>query len=215
MTCLFYFGLLSNNFLCFSVLTRPLESPAGRQVLEPFICSVMNIVLIGYRCAGKSTVGKQLASRLRRRFVDTDNLIEQRLQASICDIVSSRGWDYFRKVEKDVIKEISAEDVLVIAAGGGVVLDSENVAALKKNGRMVWLKADRGVLHSRMIQDSRTVVQRPPLTEKGVLEELDEVMACRAPFYEEAMEAQLDTSAMDENTVVESILSLLREKNGV
>ena len=172
----------------------------------------MNIVLIGYRCAGKSTVGKRLASRLRRRFVDTDDLIEQRQQTSIYDIVSSRGWGYFRNVEKEVIREISAEDHLVIAAGGGVVLDPENVAALKKNGLVVWLKADRQVLHSRMIQDSRTGVQRPPLTEKGVLEELDEVMACRVPFYEAAMEVQLDTSAMDENTVVVSVLSILQER---
>ena len=175
----------------------------------------MNIVLIGYRCAGKSTVGKRLASRLRRRFVDTDDLIEQRQQATIRAIVSSRGWDYFREVEKEVIREISSEDHLVIAAGGGVVLDPENVAALKTNGVIVWLKADRQVLHSRMIQDPRTVVQRPSLTGKGALEELDEVMASRSPSYEAAMEVQLDTSAMDENTVVESILSLLRDKNGV
>ena len=172
----------------------------------------MNIVLIGYRCAGKSTVGKRLASRLRRRFVDTDDLIEQRQQTSIYDIVSSRGWGYFRKVEKDVIKEISAEDHLVIAAGGGVILDSENVAALKKNGLIVWLKADRQVLHSRMIQDPRTVVQRPSLTGKGALEELDEVMASRAPVYGAATEVQLDTSAMDETTVVESVLSILQER---
>jgi len=184
--------------------------PLTPGTLEPCICSVMNIVLIGYRCAGKSTVGKELASRLRKRFVDTDDLVEQRQQASIRDIVSSRGWDYFRKVEKNVIKEISAEDHLVVAAGGGVVLDPENVAALKKNGIMVWLKADRQALHSRMTQDPRTVVQRPSLTEKGVLEELDEVMACRAPLYEEAMEVQLDTSAMDENKVVESVLSILK-----
>ena len=113
---------------------------------------------------------------------------------------------------RKVIEEISAQDHLVIAAGGGVVLDRENVTALKKNGLMVWLKADRQVLHNRMIQDPRTVVQRPPLTGKGVLEELEEVMACRAPFYEEAMEVQLDTSAMDEKTVVESVLSILQDR---
>jgi shikimate kinase len=172
----------------------------------------MNIVLIGYRCAGKSSVGKKLASRLQKRFVDTDDLLEQRQQASICDMVRTRGWGYFREVEKEVIQEISSEDHLVIAAGGGVVLDRENVAALKKNGLMVWLKADRQVLHNRMIQDPRTLVQRPSLTEKGALEELDEVMASRAPFYEAAMEVQLDTSAMDEKTVVESVLSILRDR---
>ena len=161
---------------------------------------------------GKSTVGKKLALRLERRFVDTDDLLEQRQHASIREMVTFQGWEYFRKVEKNVIEEISAQDHLVIAAGGGVVLDRENVTALKKNGVMVWLKADRQVLHKRMAQDPRTVVQRPPLTGKGVLEELDEVMACRAPFYEEAMEVQLDTSAMDEKTVVESVLSILQDR---
>ncbi len=161
---------------------------------------------------GKSTVGKKLALRLGRRFVDTDDLLEERQQALISEIVKSLGWEYFRKVEKNVIEEISTQDHLVIAAGGGVVLDRENVTALKKNGLMVWLKADRQVLHNRMIQDPRTVVQRPPLTGKGVLGELEEVMACRAPLYEKAMEAQLDTSAMDVSTVVESVLSILQDR---
>lgn len=172
----------------------------------------MNIILIGYRAAGKSTVGKALASRLGRKFVDTDDLLEERQQAQISEIVKSLGWDHFRKMEKRIIEEISAQDKLIIAAGGGAVLDPENVTALKKKGLMVWLKADRQVLHSRMIQDPRTVVQRPPLTGKGVLEELEEVMACRVPFYEKAMEAQLDTSAMDEKTVVESVLSILQDR---
>ena len=172
----------------------------------------MNIILIGYRGVGKSSVGKTLALRLQKRFVDTDDLLQQRQQAPIHEIVKCLGWEHFRKVEKEIIEEISAQDNLVIAAGGGTVLDPENVIALKKNGMVVWLKADRQVLHERIAQDPRTVVQRPPLTGKGALEELEEVMACRAPFYEKAMEAQLDTSAMDVPTAVESVLSILQER---
>ena len=173
----------------------------------------MNIVLIGYRGVGKSSVGKALAFRLEKRFVDTDDLLEERQQAPISEIVKSYGWEYFRKMEKRIIEEVSAQDHLVIAAGGGAVLDPENVMALKRNGMILWLKAGRQVLHDRMAQDPRTVVQRPPLTGKGALEELEEVMACRAPFYEKAMEAQLDTSALDVSAVVESVLSILRERN--
>jgi len=173
----------------------------------------MNVVLIGYRAAGKSTVGKALASRLGRTFVDTDDLLEEREQAAISDVVKSRGWDYFRKVEKDIIQEIAEKDHLVVAAGGGSVLDPENVMALKKNGLIVWLKADRQALRRRVAQDPRTVVQRPPLTEKGTLEELEEVMACRSPVYEKAMGAEVDTSVMDVDAVVASVLCLLHERN--
>ncbi len=172
----------------------------------------MNIVLIGYRCVGKSSVGKKLASCLHRKFVDTDDLLQERQQAAISEIVDSFGWEHFRKMEKEIIEEIAKEDDLIIAVGGGAVLDPENVMALKKNGMIVWLKANRQVLHKRMVQDPRTVFQRPPLTGKKALEELEEVMASRAPFYEKAMEAQLDTSAMAVEAVAEFVLSMLQER---
>ena len=173
----------------------------------------MNIVLIGYRCVGKSTVGSRLAACLQMGFVDTDNLIEERHGALINDIVKSRGWGHFRAMEKQIIKEISNQDHLVIAPGGGVVLDPDNIMALRKNSIIIWLKADRQVLHQRMDQDPRTVIQRPPLgTGKGVLEELEEVMTCRAPLYERTAEVQLDTSALDVEAVVEAVLSILRER---
>ncbi len=77
----------------------------------------MNIVLIGYRGSGKSTVGKRLAACLEMEFVDTDDLLQQRQQAPIHKIVKCLGWEHFRKVEKEIIEEISAQDDLVIAAG--------------------------------------------------------------------------------------------------
>jgi len=173
----------------------------------------MNIVLIGYRGVGKSSVGKKLAFRLQRRFVDTDILLEEHQQALVSEIVKSHGWEHFRKMEKGIIKELAGQDHLVIAAGGGAVLDPENVSAFKKNGMIVWLTADGQVLQKRMAGDSRTVGQRPSLTGKGTLEELEEVMASRAPFYEGAMEVQLDTSAMSVEAVVNSMFSILRERN--
>jgi shikimate kinase len=125
----------------------------------------MNIVLIGYRCAGKTVVGKRLADRLQRRFVDTDDLIESK-EGQISDIVKSHGWDYFRAMEKKVIEEISKEDNLVIALGGGAVLDPDNVVNLERNGLIIWLKADREVLRKRMEQDPRTFTSRP--TPRGI-----------------------------------------------
>lgn len=94
--------------------------------------------------------------------MDTDDLLEERDGALISDMVRTQGWGYFRAMEKKIIKEISELDNLVIASGGGVVLDADNVMALRRNGFIVWLKADRQVLHERMGQDSRTLIQRPP-----------------------------------------------------
>ena len=168
----------------------------------------MNLVLIGYRCAGKTTVGSQVAAHLRRKFVDTDLFIEKH-HGVIRDIVETHGWDYFRTLEKEVIKEISTQDNLVIAPGGGSVLDTDNVSALKKNGLIIWLKADSQAVYRRMLKDPRTALQRPSLTGKGTLDELEEVMSSRTPLYEKAAEIHLETSAADAETVVEGVLSIL------
>jgi len=173
----------------------------------------MNIVLIGYRCAGKTVVGKRLASRMERRFVDTDDFIESE-KGQISDIVKSHGWDYFRALEKRMIERVSKEDNLVIALGGGAVLDPDNIVHLERNGLIIWLKADREVLRKRMDQDPRTIVSRPTLTGKGAIEELEEMIAYRDPFYDKASKIQLDTSALNAEAVVESILTVLQERMG-
>jgi shikimate kinase len=173
----------------------------------------MNIVLIGYRGSGKSTVGERLASRTERRFVDTDDLIESK-EGQISDIVKSHGWNYFRAIEKKMIEGISKEDNLVIALGGGAVLDSDNIANVERNGLIIWLKADREVLRKRMNEDPRTPASRPPLSEKGTMEELEEIMDFRNPFYEKTTTIQLDTSTLNVEEVVENILVAFKEKTG-
>jgi shikimate kinase len=173
----------------------------------------MNIVLIGYRGSGKSTVGRSLASRMKRRFVDTDDLIESK-EGQISDIVKSHGWNYFRAMERRMIEEISKEDNLIIALGGGAVLNSDNIANVERNGLIIWLKADREVLRKRMNQDPRTLASRPTLTGKGTIEELEEIMDFRNPFYEKAATIQLDTSALNVEEVVENISVAFKEKTG-
>jgi len=173
----------------------------------------MNIILIGYRGSGKSIVGSRLASRMERRFLDTDDLIESK-EGQIRDIVKSHGWDYFRATQKRMIEEISKEDNLVIALGGGAVLDPVNIVHLERNGFIIWLKADRETLQKRMEQDPRTFASRPTLTGKGTVEELEEMVAYRNSFYERAAKIQFDTSALDVEAVVENILAALQEKMG-
>jgi shikimate kinase len=172
----------------------------------------MNIVLIGYRGSGKSTVGRKLATRLKLRFVDIDDLIEERQGVPISDIVKFHGWGHFRKLERSAIEEISKEDRLIIAPGGGAVLDTENVEALRKNGFIIWLKAGKQTLLKRLSQDPGTNTRRPTLTGKGTAEEFKEVMSLREPIYEQASEIQIDTSMIDIDTVVENVLTVLKDK---
>lgn len=172
----------------------------------------MNLVLIGYRGSGKSAVGRRLAVRLKMKFVDTDDLLEERQGIPIADIVKSRGWGHFRKLENNVIEEISTKDHLIIAPGGGAVLDTDNVKALRRNGTIIWLKANRETLLKRMNQDPGTNARRPTLTGRGTLEELQEVMSLREPLYEKASQIQIDTSTLDVEAVVERILAMIDEK---
>ncbi|HUL21771.1 MAG TPA: shikimate kinase [Thermodesulfobacteriota bacterium] len=174
----------------------------------------MNLVLIGYRGSGKSTVGRKLASRLKMKFVDIDDLIEDHQGVPISDIVKSHGWGHFRKLERSAIEEISKEDRLIIAPGGGAVLDSDNVDALRENGLILWLKADRQTLLKRLNQDPGTKTRRPTLTGKGTPEELKEVMSLREPIYERVSEIQIDTSTLDVETVVENVLTVVKDKLG-
>jgi shikimate kinase len=173
----------------------------------------MNIILIGYRGSGKSTVGSRLAARLQMKFVDTDDLIESK-EGHISDIVKSKGWDYFRKLEKSVIEEISKGSNLIIAPGGGAVLDTDNVNALKRDGFIIWLKADQETLLKRIQKDQGSSTRRPTLTGKGILEEIEETISEREPFYERAYEIQIDTSALDVEAMVEEILTVLKAKMG-
>jgi shikimate kinase len=172
----------------------------------------MNIVLIGYRGSGKSTVGKSLAERLGMRFVDTDHLIEEHQGNQIAEIVKLHGWDGFRAMERKIISEISSDDRLIIAAGGGAVLETENVKSLKKNGFIIWLKGSIHVLFQRMAKDFRTATGRPSLTGRGTMEELEEMIAYRRDFYEKASEVQVDTSVLSVDEVVDGILSIFEEK---
>ena len=172
----------------------------------------MNLVLIGYRGSGKSAVGRRLAVRLKMKFVDTDDLLEERQGIPIADIVKSRGWGHFRKLENNVIEEISTKDHLIIAPGGGAVLGTDNVKALRRNGTIIWLKANRETLLKRMNQDPGTNARRPTLTGRGTLEELQEVMSLREPLYEKASQIQIDTSTLDVEAVVERILAMIDEK---
>src|SRR3989304_2819948 len=98
-----------------------------------------NVVVIGFMGTGKTVIGKRLAAELGYEFVDTDSLIEEQERQSVSEIFRNLGEVHFRKVEKRVIHQISDREGIVVATGGGAVLDPVNVVALRKRGFLIGL----------------------------------------------------------------------------
>lgn len=166
----------------------------------------MNIVLIGYRGTGKSSVGKVLAERLGRRLISTDAEVVRRAGLSIPEIVKQSGWDHFRDLESEVCQDLAGQDGLIIDTGGGAVLRSQNVARLKTNGTLFWLTADVATIAARIGGDS----QRPSLTgSKSFVEEIDDVLRERTPIYAAAADHVVATDGRSLADVVATILARL------
>ena len=152
----------------------------------------MNLVLIGYRGTGKSTVAKLLASHLGMEVVSLDQEIVREAGRSIPEIVAEHGWPHFRDLESAVAKRVAARDRIIIDAGGGVILRAENVENLKRGGTLVWLRASVPAIVSRI----ESGADRPALTAgKTFTEEVEDVLRERTPLYEAAADHRVDTDA--------------------
>jgi shikimate kinase len=169
----------------------------------------MNIVLIGYRCSGKTAVGKFIAAELGKNLVDTDTLIEKEAGCSIETMISSKGWNYFRKIEKRLIAEVSEKKNLVIATGGGAVIDEENVKNLKRNSWIVWLDGKPEVLKERMERDRESGKTRPSLSGTDSLEEIVQVLSERKNLYQRACDYVVDTNRRLPEEVADTIIQAL------
>jgi shikimate kinase len=166
----------------------------------------MNIVLIGYRGTGKSTVARLLASRLGRELVSTDAEIVKRAQSTIPEIVAQEGWEHFRDLESEICREVAGRDQLVIDTGGGAVLRAQNTEALKKNGTVFWLTASVETMAKRIGADD----QRPSLTgTKSFVEEIQDVLRERMPIYQAAADHVITTDTRSINQLVETVLTLM------
>ena len=157
----------------------------------------MNIVLIGYRGTGKSSVAKLLATRTRWPIVSTDLEIIRKAGMPVPDIIRKRGWDYFRDVESEICKQVGKKDRTIIDTGGGAVLRKENVESLRQRGRMFWLTAEVTTVMTRIKNNS----DRPSLTgKKSYVEEVEEVLNERLPLYKAAADHMIPT---DDRTIEE------------
>jgi len=173
----------------------------------------MNIALIGYRCSGKTAVGEILGNELEMDFLDTDALIEEMACCSLEALISRKGWDYFRTMEKELVSNLSKRGNLVIATGGGVVMEEGNVQNLKKNSWIVWLKGRPEVLKARMSWDQRAGRGRPSLTGIDPREEIEQVLRIRNPLYAQAGDLIVDTSDLSIREAAASVITSLSNKS--
>jgi len=167
----------------------------------------LNILLFGLRCVGKTTVGLRLSDITDRIFFDTDSIIEKRESKNISEIISEKGWDYFRTREKEVILDVSKENNAVISLGGGALMDKENVDSLK-DSLFILLKADIQTMRSRMERDT----PRPSLTNESAQNEIEVIMAERVPVYEEIADIIIDTGGLSVYEVCDKILLELEKR---
>ncbi len=166
-----------------------------------------NIVLLGFMGTGKTEVGKILAKRLKLKFADVDNLIEKEMGMSINDIFFNYGEEYFRKLEKDMVSRISNEKGLVIATGGGVVLNDENIENLRRSGILITLSASVKDIYSRVSGKEDRPLLNVPYPEKTI----KEMLKLRKPRYELA-DITIDTSGRPLEDVADEILKLLKNE---
>jgi shikimate kinase len=168
-----------------------------------------SIVLIGYRGAGKSAVGREVARRLGWEFIDTDAEIERRCGKCIADIFAQEGEQYFRQIEQTVVAEATRAVRRVLSVGGGAVLSEQNRTALRAAGVCVWLTAPAEELHRRLAADPRSASTRPALTDRAGLDEVRHLLAQREPLYAGLAEHVVPTTGRSSAEVADAILALL------
>jgi shikimate kinase len=166
-----------------------------------------NTYLVGFMGTGKTSVGREVARKKKRKFLDLDELIELREKRIILDIFAQEGQPYFRKIEKKALREVSGEDDFVVACGGGIVLDKDNIDIMKRTGIIICLSASpKAILERTSCQ-----AQRPLLNVADPKEQIEFLLKFRAPYYALA-DKNIDTSKLSIKEVADRVLKLISKK---
>lgn len=163
-----------------------------------------NIYLVGFMGTGKTAVGRVLAERLSRKFVEMDQLIEKQENKEIKDIFAENGQDYFRKLESQLLKKLSSQSNLVVSCGGGIVCNQDNLDILQNTGYVFSLSASPNSIFERIKGSNH----RPLLNGTDPLEKIKELLETRKLFYEKAG-IKIDTNNLSVEDVADYILKLL------
>ncbi len=179
-------------------IAEPIEARVAHRL------SGRTLVLVGMMGAGKSSIGRRLATRLSMPFVDADTEIEKAANASITEIFERHGESYFRDGERRVIQRLLDGRPKVLATGGGAFINPDTRAAIKASAISIWLNADRDILLSRVKRRSN----RPLLKAADLDSVLDRLIKERGPFYAEA-DIQVQSRDVAHDVVVNDILRSL------
>jgi len=170
----------------------------------------MVITLIGYRGTGKSTVGRALGTRLGWTCVDADDEIESAAGRTIAEIFATGGEPEFRRLERETLARLLAgNENLILAAGGGAILDEQTRGDMQAAGPVIWLTAAVETILSRLNEDETTAERRPNLTAGGGRAEVEQLLAQREPLYRETAQLCIDTEQRTVEQIVDEILSRL------
>ena len=166
-----------------------------------------NIFLVGPMGAGKTSVGRQLAKALKREFLDSDKEIEDRTGVSIPTIFDIEGESGFRTREQQIINELTQYDKLILATGGGAVLNKDNQKALQSRGIVFYLNASIDQLFQRTHRDRN----RPLLQTDNPKQKITELLEIRDPIYRSVADYVIETDGQSVRNVVDDILRHLEE----
>jgi shikimate kinase len=165
-----------------------------------------NIFFVGLMGAGKTTIGKLLAKKLKKTFYDTDHEIEKKLGVKVSVIFELEGEEGFRKRETQMIDELTNKKDIILATGGGAVLNEENRRLLKERGKVIYLNAKPQNLAKRMAFDK----DRPLLQQGNMLDTLNNLYKERHPLYLGVSSFVVDTGQQKTQTIINKIETLLR-----
>ncbi|MEM1986606.1 MAG: shikimate kinase [Nitrososphaeria archaeon] len=168
-----------------------------------------NIVFIGFMATGKTSVAKKTAETLGKRYMSTDEMIVEKCGKEIPKIFEEYGEQLFRKIEKEVVKEVAKMEGVIIDCGGGVVLDKDNIRALKERGIIFLLQAKPETIFERSLKDRGT---RPLLGTNYSIKEVEELLTKRRSYYLEAADYIIDTTEKNVEEVVSKVIEILGDR---
>ena len=169
-------------------------------ILNPY--NKINITLCGMMGSGKSIIGKKLANKINFNFVDTDNLIEEKVGKSITEIFTENGESYFRKIEEKIIINILKKKNYVISLGGGSIINNNIRRIIKNNSYNIYLNVNIDILVKRLISSKK----RPLIKNKDINDTLINLFNKRKKFYQKA-----DLILNNENNINQTIINIIKK----
>lgn len=167
-----------------------------------------NIILVGLMGAGKSTIGRSLAKKLKKEFYDSDRVIEERTGVDIATIFEIEGEQGFRDRETQVLRELCLMEDIVLATGGGAVIRDENRKNMKKFGQVVYLATTAELLFSRIRHDK----SRPLMQTADPLDTLKILLQKREPYYKDVSDLVITTGKQKATVIVKRVEMALKQK---